>query len=91
MKTPTARSGEKPTNQRSLASLVVPVLPASGLPTALIDDAGAALDHAFHDRGDLIGGERVEHLLALVDQLRLVLVRPISAASQPSQSRSSWR
>jgi hypothetical protein len=29
-KTPTARSGEKPTNQVSRLSLVVPVLPASG-------------------------------------------------------------
>ena len=32
--TPTARSGEKPKNQVSRDSLVVPVLPASGLPTA---------------------------------------------------------
>ena len=33
-KTPAARSGEKPTNQASNHSLDVPVLPASGLPTA---------------------------------------------------------
>ena len=42
-KTPTARSGEKPTNQVSFESLVVPVLPASGLPTDGDDAAGAAL------------------------------------------------
>ena len=33
--TPATRSGEKPTNQASNQSLVVPVLPARGLPTAL--------------------------------------------------------
>ena len=32
--------------------------------------AGAALDHAFHDRGHLIGGEGVDHLFAIVHQLR---------------------
>src|SRR5205823_13905844 len=32
--TPAARSGENPTNQASNQSLVVPVLPASGFPTA---------------------------------------------------------
>jgi hypothetical protein len=36
----------------------------------------AAQDHAFHDRGDLIGGHRVEHLLAPVDQRGLGLVTP---------------
>ncbi len=35
-KTPTAKSGEKPTNQVSRLSFVVPVLPASGLPNVLI-------------------------------------------------------
>ncbi len=39
--------------------------------------AGAALDHAFHHRGDLVGGHRVEHLLAPVDQRRLRLVAPL--------------
>ena len=34
-KTPTARSGENPTNQASKLSLVVPVLPASGRLSAL--------------------------------------------------------
>ena len=34
--TPTARSGENPTNQVSRLSLVVPVFPASGFPTARI-------------------------------------------------------
>ena len=33
--TPTARSGEKPMNQVSKLSLVVPVLPATGRPTVL--------------------------------------------------------
>jgi hypothetical protein len=32
---PTTTSGEKPMNQASFSSLVVPVLPAIGLPTSL--------------------------------------------------------
>src|SRR4051794_41941774 len=32
---------------------------------------GAGLHHAFHHRGDLVGGHRVQYLLAAVDQLRL--------------------
>ena len=43
----TTRSGEKPTNQASLLSLVVPVLPASGLPIVQRGLGGAALDHAL--------------------------------------------
>ena len=39
-------------------------------------DAGAALNHAFHDRSDLVGRQRVDHLLALVDQLGFVLIVP---------------
>src|SRR3984957_187660 len=39
MNTPKARFGEKPTNQRSFASLVVPVFPARFLPTSLIAEA----------------------------------------------------
>ena len=69
-------SGEKPTNQTSFSSLVVPVLPAIGLPTSLSDRRGAALDHAFHDRGDLVGRHRIHHLLAPVDQRRLGLALP---------------
>jgi hypothetical protein len=38
---------------------------------------GAALHDAFHHRGDLIGGHRVEHLLAPVDQGRFRLVAPL--------------
>ena len=38
--------------------------------------AGAALDHPFHDRSDLVGGQRIEHLLTFIDQFRLVLVGP---------------
>src|SRR5262249_55251281 len=44
--------------------------------------AGAALDHALHHRGDLIGAHRVEHALAAVDQRRLVLLAvPLSGAA----------
>ena len=64
-------------NQTSFSSLVVPVLPAIGLPTSRTHRRGAALDHAFHHRGDLIGGHRIEHLLAPVDQRRLGLVAPL--------------
>ena len=73
---PTTRSGEKPTNQASFSSLVVPVLPAIGLPTSLTHGRGAGLHHAFHHRGDLVGRHRIQHLLAAIDQLRLGLVLP---------------
>ena len=36
----------------------------------------AALDDTFHDRGDLIGGQRIEHLLTIVDEPGLILVGP---------------
>ena len=64
-------------NQTSFSSLVVPVLPAIGLPTCLHHGRGAALHHAFHHRGDLVGGHRIDHLLAPVDQARLGLVLPL--------------
>ncbi len=38
--------------------------------------AGAALDDAFHDRGDLISGEGIEHSLPFVDESRLFLILP---------------
>src|SRR3546814_12726268 len=40
-----------------------------------VDLAGgsAAADDAFHHRGDLVGGNRIEDLLAIVDQHRLFL------------------
>src|SRR5271169_161481 len=38
--------------------------------------SGAAQDYTFHHGGDLIGGHRIEHLLAPVDQRGLRLVRP---------------
>src|SRR5258708_30100970 len=37
---------------------------------------GAALDHTFHDRGDLISGHWIKHLLAPIDQAGLGLVLP---------------
>ena len=64
-------------NQTSFSSLVVPVLPAIGLPTVAHDRRGAALHDAFHHRGDLVGGHRIEHLLAAVDQGRLGLILPL--------------
>ena len=64
-------------NQTSFSSLVVPVLPAIGLPTSRTTVAGAALHDAFHHRRDLVGGHRVEHALALVDQRRLGLILPL--------------
>ena len=51
--------------------------------------AGAALDDALQHRRHLVGGHRIEHLVAVVDDRRLVLVRSIPSASQPSQMRSS--
>src|SRR5262249_52834983 len=38
---------------------------------------GATLHHAPQDRRDLVGGHRIDHLLALVDQARLRLVLPL--------------
>ena len=73
-------SGEKPTNQASFASLVVPVLPAIGLPTSLTAVAVPRLDHAFQHRSDLIGRHRIQHLLAAVDKLRLGLVLPAAGS-----------
>src|SRR6201999_1668797 len=35
-----------------------------------------ALNHAFHQRGDLVGRHVVQHLLTTVDKLRLGLVLP---------------
>ncbi len=44
----------------------------------LLQDRGRApLDDALHDRDHLVGGERIEHLLGIVHQLRLVLARPL--------------
>ncbi len=62
-------------NQTSLASLVVPVLPAR-LAELAQRGAGAALDHALQHRGDLVGGHRVDDLLAAFDDRRLALVVP---------------
>ena len=68
-------------NQTSFSSLVVPVLPAIGLPTSLTTVAGAALHDAFHHRGDLIGGHRIDHLLAAVEQGRLGLIVPFGGVA----------
>ena len=51
---------------------ILGVVGRAGLASEVLADfldrlTGAALDDAFHDRGDLIGGERIEHLLALID------------------------
>src|ERR1700722_10191200 len=45
---------------------------------------GAALHDAFHHRGDLIGGHRIVHLLAAIDQGRLVPVVPFGGAHAPA-------
>ena len=66
----------KPTNQASLASLVVPVLPASGWPSTLAASAGAALDHALQHVDHLVGVARVLDLLALVGNGRRRLAVP---------------
>ena len=70
-------SGEKPMNQASFSSLVVPVLPAERLADGLMDDgAGAAKCHAFQHRRDLIGGHRIDDLLPVVGKLRHFLAAP---------------
>ena len=63
-----------PTNHASRQSLVVPVLPAIGLPTALHDLAGAPLDHPLQHRHDLEGRAGIGHLLARIrdDRHRLI-------------------
>ena len=78
-------------NQTSFSSLVVPVLPAIGLPTSRTAVAGAALHDALHHRGDLVGGHRVDHLLAAVDQRRLGLVAAICRRrSRGIRARRGW-
>ena len=62
-------------NQTDWESCEVPVLPATGLPTAS-PTAGAALDHAFQHRDNLIGGARVDDLRPGVGEQRLLLVMP---------------
>src|SRR4051812_22023328 len=42
----------------------------------LEDGCGTSLHHALHHGGDLIGRHGVEHLLAAIDELWLVLVLP---------------
>src|SRR5215831_11385134 len=72
MNTPTTRSGEKPTNQTSFSSLVVPVLPASGLPTSFwILAAAAAFPLVM-----LVDGVAVT-ILDAVDQARRDLLAAI--------------
>ena len=63
----------KPMNQASFSSLVVPVLPAIGPLQHLQLLRRAALDDAFHDVDGLIGRHRIDDLLAIVDEFRLIL------------------
>src|SRR5271170_6356409 len=44
-------------------------------------NARAALDDALHDRGDLIGRQRIDHLLTLVHQLRFWLILPLGGVA----------
>src|SRR3984885_6451622 len=49
-------------------------------------DAGAALDDALKNRRHLIGGQRIDHLLAFVYQMRLGLIVPclgVAAIADP--------
>ena len=52
----------------------------------IVQDARAAIDDAFHDRGDLIRGERIENLLALVDEAWLGLVIPLGRVATLADS-----
>src|SRR5258708_34052477 len=40
------------------------------------DRRRSALHHTLEHRGDLVGGQRIEHLLPAVDELRLGLILP---------------
>ncbi len=63
-KVPTTICGVKPMNQALRKSLVVPVLPPTGQFSSRAWIGGAVLDHALQHGGDLVGGDRVDHLLA---------------------------
>ena len=62
-------SGVEPRNQLSRASLVVPVLPAIGRPSAARRPRGAARRHAQHHVHDLIDRRRIVEGLARIDDL----------------------
>ena len=63
-------SGVEPRNQLSRASLVVPVLPAIGRPSAARRRRGAARGHAQHHVHDLVDRRGIVEGLARIDDLR---------------------
>ena len=62
-------SGVEPRNQLSRASLVVPVLPAIGRPSAARRARGAARRHAQHHVHDLVDRRGIVERLARIDDL----------------------
>ena len=67
--TPATRLGRNPTNHTSVASSVVPVLPASGRPQHFRLGPRAALDHALHDVHEHVRGLGPHDLLGFGDML----------------------
>ena len=89
MKQPAAIFLVKPTNQTSLASLVVPVLPAAGTDKLTVY-APCRANNTSHHRCQLIGSDRIHDPLTVRDNPR---ENPGSrlATWHSSQARSSWR
>ena len=61
--------GEKPTNQASVKSLVVPVLPPSGSFRLEAAMRGAVLHHFFEHRGHDAGGARGDYIFHIREVL----------------------
>ena len=87
---PTVMSGVEPMNQLSRLSLVVPVLPAIGRPSAASRAAVPRVVTPCIMLHDLVDRGRVVERLARIDDLGRGRVAhwPVS---QPVQVRGSWR
>ena len=76
MKTPHDEIGREADEPGVLLVVGRAGLAGDRLADLLHDRRRAALHHALHHGGDLVGGHRVEHLLAVVDERRLRLAGP---------------
>ena len=64
-------------NHASFSSFVVPVLPAIGLCNTFSFCAVPLLDDTLHDVSHLVGRHRIDDLLTIINDLRLILSIPL--------------